>query len=202
MGFTLLILVFIFIGWFTYERHKVSRIEKSNTKDYWANENLANSIRKKDISQLDYIKIPIESLPLIETQDEIVNKYQNELKRLSSLPILNLTGISNTDLKMEYGPANLNELSEADSNFTSLVRCVNQLGNRFNELGDTDNAIKILEYGIECNTDISNTYYLLAQLYIDTNQADKIQNLVAKDASLNSLSKNSIIKNLNEFIIF
>ena len=121
---------------------------------------------------------------------------------MSSLPILNLTGISNTDLKMEYGPANLNELSEADSNFTSLVRCVNQLGNRFNELGDTDNAIKILEYGIECNTDISNTYYLLAQLYIDTNQADKIQNLVDKAASLNSLSKNSIIKNLNEYIIF
>ena len=193
--FTICFIIFLLI--WNYKIRKSNSQQQNLEDSFWEREREANLARRKDISNLDYIILPENLLPANpETPTEM------EFASLQGQKMLNLTGLSNTDLKMEYGPANLNELSEADSNFTSLVRCVNQLGNRFNELGDTDNAIKILEYGIECNTDISNTYYLLAQLYIDTNQADKIQNLVAKAASLNSLSKNSIIKNLNEFIIF
>ena len=41
-----------------------------------------------------------------------------------SRKLLNLSGISNTDLKLQYGHANLDLLAEYDQNFSNLLRCL------------------------------------------------------------------------------
>jgi tetratricopeptide (TPR) repeat protein len=179
-------------------------ISKSNRKmqqekeSFWNKENQANSIRRTDITGLDYIKIPIENLPFIETTNDELLNMQNLIKTLSQKSILNLTGLSNTDLKLKYGTANITFLSECDNNFTLLIQTLVKWGSYLYENGKTSEAIRVLEYGIACNTDISKNYILLANIYKERNTPEKIHHLYQVAESLNSLTKETIIKALNE----
>lgn len=171
------------------------RMEK---EAFWNREQQANIIRKKDISGLDYLKIPLESLPLMDTADVELISLQNTIKELANKSILNLTGFTNTDLKLAYGTANLTFLSQCDGNYTlfamTLYKWALWLHNHDMEM----KAITVLEYGIQCKTDVSKHYLLLADYYIKNNQKNKLDELIQVAEGLKSLSKNKIIKSLME----
>ena len=121
IGLCILIGVIILCLEILYHRKKDERESKNARKRFWEKEAEANSVRKKDITFLNYIDIPLESLPFIHTDDDELNEYQNIVKDLAGKRILNLGGISNTDLKLEYGPANLPELMQYDDNYNTLT---------------------------------------------------------------------------------
>ncbi|MBQ9765046.1 MAG: hypothetical protein IJW18_02470 [Lachnospiraceae bacterium] len=117
---------------------------------------------------------------------------------LSEKPIVNLTGLSNTDLKLKYGAGNLDILSEYDENYIELVRTVFEWANRFHELGIDDDCISVLEFGIDhCQTDIYNHYMLLANLYVESEQQHKIPDLINSASMINSMNRDIIINALN-----
>ena len=116
----------LFIMWFRVKSKKASEMEQNSKEDFLRREHEANLTRKKDISNLDYIVIPEEDLPFTETNDEEEAMLQDNLRKAMSKKILNLSGISNTDLKLEYGYANLEALSQYDQNFTNLLRCLDK----------------------------------------------------------------------------
>ncbi|MDD5828950.1 MAG: hypothetical protein PUD10_07290 [Lachnospira sp.] len=162
----------------------------------------SNSVRKKDISSLEYINIP-DTLPYLNTPRESLNdsnpeiaKYINKINSLKDSKILNLTGISNTDLKMQYGPANLATLSEYDDNYTELVRTIAELTHKLIEINEPDNARPWLEYSISINTDIKSCYTDLADIYILAGRPEKVRDLISKARHLNSINKPVIIDNL------
>ncbi|MCI6165667.1 MAG: hypothetical protein MR675_10860 [Lachnospira sp.] len=162
----------------------------------------SNSVRKKDISSLEYINIP-DTLPYLNTPRESLNdsnpeiaKYINKINSLKDSKILNLTGISNTDLKMQYGPANLATLSEYDDNYTELVRTIAELTHKLIEINEPDNARPWLEYSISINTDIKSCYTDLADIYILAERPEKVRDLISKARHLNSINKSVIIDNL------
>ena len=72
---------------------------------------------------------------------------------------MNLIGISNTDLKKSYGPANLELLSIYDQNYSRYIRTLQLMAECIYE-EYPDKAAAILEYCISIGTDISGTYYL------------------------------------------
>lgn len=181
-----------------YERKKGERIQEAEQAKFWSREAQSNYVRKKDISTLDYIKIPLDQLPIMDTDDMELLEYQGIIEALSTQCVLNLTGISNTDLKYEYGPANLAALSEYDSNYSTLVNILAKWGKRLYELDLTDQAIAVLEYGISIKTDVSRNYILLAELYIQKGQSQEIDRLLNAAESIHSLMKSSIIRTLNE----
>ncbi|MDF2587493.1 MAG: hypothetical protein K0S41_1334 [Anaerocolumna sp.] len=197
IAFTLFLIVVIFLH---LSISKSNRKMQQDKEIFWSNEHASNSIRKTDITGLDYIKIPLEILPIVETTNEELSNMQNLIKTLSGKSILNLTGLSNTDLKLQYGTANITFLSECDSNYTLLVQTLIKWGSYLYDNGLILEAITVLEYGIECKTDISKNYILLATIYKEVNTTEKIRDLIQVAESLNSLTKESILRSLNELI--
>lgn len=197
MSFAISILIIlIWIGIFHLKQNRVSLTEEQRTREFWNRERKANEVRRQDISNLPYIQVPVDSLPLSLSDNAQIQEFQTAIQQLSDKKILNLTGISNTELKLQYGPSNLETLTEYDSNFTTLVRTISNWGQCLYELGQITEARTVLEYGISCKTDIKNNYILLAKIYKDNHEISKITDLIATAESLNTLMKSSIISSL------
>jgi len=190
----------LFIMWFRVKSKKASKMEQNSKEDFLRREHEANLTRKKDISNLDYIVIPEEDLPFTETNDEEEAMLQDNLRKAMSKKILNLSGISNTDLKLEYGYANLEALSQYDQNFTLLARTLNTWGQRLHELSYNEEAVAVLSFAVSIKSDIRATWQLLAQLYAESGSTAKIQEMKLSAASLNSLTKDPILAMLDTYL--
>lgn len=180
-----------------YECKKHSRKSDSAKASFWAREARANTIRRKDISNLNYINIPDSVIPSDISDDEI-NEYRTTLLNLQARKILNLSGLTNTDLKEKYGVANLSALSEYDENYITLVNIIARCGARLIEIGNCSLAAVILEYGISIGTDVSRNYYMLAELYRKDNNITGINSLIESADKLDSIMKAPILSKLNE----
>ena len=191
-------MVFIWIGILHHLKNRASKSEENQSKQFWKAEHDANSVRKKDICNLPYIHINTEKLPFKETTDPKLLEIQSTIETLSTKKILNLGGLSNTELKASYGPANLDTLTACDTNFTELIRTLSKWGTYLYEQGQLQDAKTVLEYGILCKTDIKNNYVLLAKIYHENNEINKISNLIEQAETLQTLMKSSILSSLRE----
>ena len=261
-GLTLIIIVFIR---FSKSRDKNA---KKNSTEFWQKERDSLVVAKKDISSLDYISIPYESLPFryyvpgsgvparvastpsstapatgfsddtgeltvlsektekhytvdallseIAFEDAPVadNSYvrapehtaplsdelsatELELCKLSDSKILNLTGISNTELRLTYGTANLDLLTAYDQNFTVLIRTLQKWGTLLASADRKEDAVTVLSYAVSIGSDIAGTYALLARLYKERGELAKIEELKTSAEALTTLMKPSILRDLD-----
>jgi hypothetical protein len=172
------VLILIFIVWLQYEIRKASRLDKSSTDNFWEKEKQSNLTRRKDISQLDYIILKLESLPLEDKEDLTVNSYRDTILKLSDKKILNLSGYTNTDLKTMYGPANMKLLTEYDGNFITLISMLQKWAERLYADGYTEDAKSVLEFAVSHKTDVTRSYRLLAEIYKLQNTPEKINGLI------------------------
>lgn len=195
--FTIFIL---FLVWFTYNRHRTERLERAREEEFWERESKANTTRRKDISSLPYIILPMDSLPFgIRPQDEQLHQCEEQIRALSQVKLLNLTGRSNTELKSQYGAANLTFLTECDQNFTELVRVMHQWAVRLHELALPTEAEYVLSCSIRWGSDIRGSYLLLARIYQEKGDSQGIEQLKEYANQLNSLMKGPILTALSEF---
>lgn len=181
-----------------YHKKKSDSNSEKARRRFWDREAKANSVRKKDITYLNYIDIPLESLPMLNCDDDELNEYEELIKSLAGRKILNLSGQSNTDLKLAYGPANLPELISYDENYITLVGTIAKWGARLIELGYTDEAVTVLEYGISIGTDVGRNFYMLADIYRKNNQPESIDRLITTAGQLNSIMSKPIIAKLTQ----
>ena len=84
MAFPFLGLFIIFLSVAAYYRKRATAQQKKVTEDFWSREDQANQIRRKDISNLPYITIPLEKFPIGISDDEELTDYENDLKTLAS----------------------------------------------------------------------------------------------------------------------
>ena len=127
MSLKILASLIILIAVVAHATKRQQRIAENREKEFWARERKANSVRKKPLDDLDYVKIHLDKLPVDALPDnERAEEYRSLLTSLSTQPIVNLTGFTNTDLKLEYGTANITPLSQYDQNYTVLVRTLQQ----------------------------------------------------------------------------
>ncbi|MBQ7359382.1 MAG: hypothetical protein IJW63_04710 [Lachnospiraceae bacterium] len=182
-----------------YENKKHEKQEKDKIAAFWERERMANHVRRKPLDDLDYISIPFDSLPFdVLKEDEKVAECHQQLRTLSELKIVNFTGISNTDLKLQYGTANITLLSEYDQNFTVLARTLQTWAKLLYEHGFETETRQILEYAISIKTDVSKSYYLLAHIYERQGEVSKIKNLIQVAENLNSVLSTTIVRTLQE----
>lgn len=187
----------VFCIWLGYEIHKHRNMDAKASEEFWAKEAAANNTRRKSLDNLDYIRIPFDDLPMnILPDHSVIKECQDTLKGLSSEPVVNLTGISNTDLKLQYGAPNIELLSQYDQRYTLLARTLQTWAKALYEEGYPDDAESVLEFAIQTRTDISSSYKLLASIYQSKGQSDKIRALIPVAEELNSPLKNSIVKTL------
>lgn len=188
----------IFAFLFSHKLKKSTKYADEHRSDFLDGEHEANFTRKKDIEHLDYITIPLEKLPFFEKVDKEIEKYQDTIKNLSQKRILNLTGISNTELKKQYGAANLTALSEYDDNYSTMVSTIARWGSRLMTLGYVKEAVTVLEFGIKCKSDVKLNYTLLAGYYCDNGLIPELEHLKATAKGLNSINRVPILNMLEE----
>lgn len=194
-----LFMIILITVWINYRCRKPNNSSDEANKAFWEKEAKANSTRRKSIDKLDYITIDEKIIPFIETNDETILSCHKEILKLKDLKIVNLTGISNTDLKLQYGVANLNILTEYDSNYTDLCRTLNTLGNRLYEIGYLNEAKQVLEFAVNTGTDVNTTFLTLAKVYVDKHEPSSVDVLIHKAKKIDSLSGNIIVKSLKQF---
>ena len=163
------LVVIIVLG---YYRSKVTQSQDNAEKAFWEKELAAGNTRRQDLEKLDYITIPLEQFPLGLNTDA-----EKELVALSKARIKNFQGLSNTELKLQYGTANLDELSSYESNFIRLQQVVLEYAKELCTADRRADAIHILEFMLQNGGDISGLYLELATLYQQEGCEEKVQHL-------------------------
>ena len=196
MKFPFLATLILFVLWLN---HTIRRLEKKDHKlkeSYWDKETEANSVRRKSLSDLDYISIPYDLLPFDALPgNPVCKECEDQIRELADSKIVNLTGISNTDLKLRYGAANITALSEYDQNYTSLVCALQKWGKVLYDAALFQDAANVLSFSVSTGTDIEATYRLLCDIYLNKSDlsekdySEKISHLLNVANSLHSLSR-------------
>ena len=176
----------VFCFWLRYELRKSKSKTADSKNTLFENEARANLTRKKPLSSLNYITVSEKSILFLEINDDNIKKIQKNFVDLRDKKIVNLSNKSNTELKAEYGPANLTVLSEYSDNFITLISSIQKYAKKLSELGLDNEAIEALEFSVRSGCDMISSYRLLTELYIKNNQSDKI-NALLENADILSL---------------
>ena len=193
--------IFVIVtAYIAIRQRQATNAEHETWDQFRAREQDANWTRKQDISNLAYIRLPIDRLPLGRYDDEALASYETALRDLSTQPICNLNGISNTDLKLRYGAANLNTLSQCDTNYSTLVSLLANYAEKLYELSHISGAKEVLEYAISLGTDVAKTYDLLATIYEYEKTPEKIHVLYESAEKISSIRRDAILRKLETYL--
>lgn len=198
MGFPILPFFLIFLIWLAIRIKTLDAKQEQQEKEFWAKEKAAQITPAKDISNLRYITIPIEKFPLNFSNDEKVIEIETELKELSTHKLLNLSGISNTDLKLTYGTSNFETMSQIGEDFDKTCILLNSYAKALVEAGMENDAVNVLEFAIGIGTDISESYIMLSDCYKKRSQTEKLSFLRERILNSNLLLKNSILNKIDD----
>lgn len=178
---------------------KHNRTMEQEQQSFWSKEQAANNVRKKPLDDLAYITIPFEKLPCdCHAENTDISEIIESLHVLSERKIVNLTGITNTDLKLTYGTANITVLTEYDQNFTVLVTSLQKWAEALYELGAVKEAKTVLEYAVSVDSDVSTSYELLADIYREANDEAALDALIEHAENLSSSSGKIIVRKLSK----
>lgn len=196
-GFPIGLPIFLILGSLVaHSRYKQKTSHTKTVEDFFERERLANATRKQDISNLDYLILDLSALPIGKVTDPALKKLEDTLTELSQKKILNLTGISNTDLKMMYGPANLDTLWECDDNYHTLSQTLLSYAKREQELGNVKEAIAVLEYASSLKIDLSQIYLLLNELYQQTGTPERVSDIYAALDTMDEKFRSYVLNHL------
>lgn len=197
---------FIVFGFlFSFSMKKRTKNEKKYVDNFWEQERLADSTRRKSLNSLDYIAVPLNELPMDMLEDlPEIEECLCKIRELSEKKIVNFAGRSNTELKLTYGAPNINLLTEYDKNFEDLIvtlqtwalTLLQNWGPGAQACPEEERkqaAKKVLAYAVSVGSDISATYESLIKLYLEYGEQDKLPGLREKAEKIRSLSKGRIL---------
>lgn len=195
------LLLLVFAIWLNFFKLRKSKSTNKDSEAFWERENRANQSRRKDISGLNYISIDVSLLPLETKEDQTLNSYRDAIIKLSETKILNLAGMTNTELKETYGAPNLNLLTEYENNYIKLVSTLFKWAQRLYDASYITDAQAVLEYAVSIKSDVPGTYKLLADIYKQQNSPDKIEELISLLSDINIRDKEKLMQILNETLL-
>ncbi len=195
MKFPIFASVIVFCIWLAYEIHKHNKKDKKILDTFWEKENKANNTRAKSLEGLNYIEIPesvYEAMPNPAPSE--LEDCARLLQFLKENKIVNLSHITNTDLKLKYGASNLDTLSAYDQNYITLLRVLQTLSDYHYEKGNIDTARILLEFAVSIQSDNIGTYKLLAKIYCDSGEEAKLDYLISAASLLPGLTQKPILR--------
>ncbi|MGN0171133.1 MAG: hypothetical protein ACI39H_10315 [Lachnospiraceae bacterium] len=170
--FAFFILAVSMINFFS---NRASRKDKDRSAGFWNRESKANSTPKKDLSTLPYISLDDNLLSFSIEESPRLLAAREQVFALKDRKILDLKGMSNTDLKLTYGAANLPALTQYEENFFCLCERLQEWGEALSEEGYHKEAIQVLQYALLIGSDLSSTRTLLNDLCRNAQACDETQ---------------------------
>ena len=195
MNIAILASVIVFCIWLAYEIRKHNKKNKKVLDSFWEKEQKANATRAKSLDGLNYIEIPesvYNALPSPLPAD--LEDTAKLLQHLKENKIVNLSHITNTDLKLKYGASNLDTLSAYDQNYITLLRVLQTLSDYHYEKGNLDTARTLLEFAVSAQSDNISTYKMLAKIYCDHGENAKLDYLISAASLLPGLTQKPILR--------
>ena len=200
MAFPFLAIFIVFVLLLSLRFSTVKKKTKEKYNAFWDNEAAANRVAAVDLSTLSYINVPISRFPFNKWEDDEIQMMESQIEELSKQRILNLTGKTNTELKLLYGAANLDALTEIGENFNTLIVLLVDYAKALMQKGDYEEAAKILEYGASIGSDISSNYMLLGDCYVALHRVSQIAVIRQQVESMDLLLGHKITSYLDELI--
>ncbi len=168
-----LIFVLLLAARFAYLRGK----REKDAEEFWAREEEANHVPDTDLSELPYIAVPIEEFPIGRYDDDEILSIEETLISISKRRIINITGMTNTEVKLKYGTGNLEVLEEMEEAYNELTVIITDYAKCLMEHDDYEAASLVLEYGVEIDSDVSANYELLGDCYKALGRESEIEDL-------------------------
>ena len=197
MFFPIFTTLALLLASFSVYMRRSQKSMNSELKELWDRELKANSVRKQPLTDIEYTELEPDALPFDpDTSNDNIRDCQNRIMALADKRIVNLSGISNTELKLRYGVANLDYLSACDENFLELVKYLWLWANALHEEGRLDEAKQVLEYGVSIHTDVKSHYKLLADIYAADFDFRSIERITDEAQKITSPNRDAIVKML------
>lgn len=201
LHFPILLSVIMFIGVLQYAIRKARNKNDRADKAFWKREAEANNVRRKPLDDVEYLLVEPDKLPTdVLAGDEIVSDCVKNLRELAEEKIINLTGMTNTDLKLKYGVANLTYLSECDNRYTTLIQTLQKWSEYLWEKGQTEAAVQIMEYEVSIKSDAPSVYRRLASYYSKRGETEKIRSLIKAVEDMNLITTKALLADLNGYL--
>lgn len=162
-GFFVLFIIFILVL-----RHNMKKTQKQSEKrleSYYEREQKANSVRKKSLDSVVLYSIDLEKLPFGKKASPELVHIEEEIKRLSTLPMASFKGCDNTQLKLDYGTANLSTLIQYETTYNLMLDKLTEYSKTLLEMDANEEAMMVLEVAVDLESDKSHTYIELSNLY-------------------------------------
>ncbi len=193
---SLFVCFLIFVIWLNYEKRKATKDAERQSQEFWQREDEANHARNKDISQLPFFKPDPDQIPLPTTEDENVCFYQKKVLTCLEAPMMNLSGYTNTDLKLSYGVGNFKTLSDYDENYNAFLMNLSNLGKAYQTAGLLTEAENTYLCCLDCGSDKSTDHLALADIYQEMNAPDKLSALISRVEESDLPRKDSLLSQL------
>lgn len=206
MGIPIFFVLFlVFIAIYNYNSNQISNQIQKKREAFIKREEQTLFVRKTNLDNLNYITPNLKYLPFhdnlnldYEKEKELFD-IEKEIKILLDSPMLNLSNMDNTDLKLKYGIGNLDTLINYESNYINFLKLLVDWSEILIDLSFERDAIIILEEGIRLNSDITKNYLLLAELYSNHNEKEKIHQLYINAKEISLPFKNKILGKLRKY---
>ena len=166
--------------------------------DIMTKERKANLSRKKEIDKTLFVVPDKEILPIRDYADTEENKKiikaQQLAQKKSELTMIRFDEpISNTDLKLKYGLANLDNITIYEEHYNSYMQCLVNWADLLIQRENLTDAEIILKESMRLKCDLSKAYILLIDIYKKTNKLTELKNLISYVENSNINLKSKII---------
>lgn len=174
----ILLCVIVLFLIFKFKVAHLTKEEEREQEEWLQLEEKASLPITKSLKDLPLIQIDLDRLPLKENASPELTKIQETILALSKEKICNLSNSSATTLKLKYGANNLPLLAEYEQNYILLIRTLADWCEQLAQMGQTEDAILVANYAIDCRSDIRKTYTVLARIYKEQGKTEKIYELI------------------------
>lgn len=174
---------------------RFSNRNKAPISSYLEKEHQANNAPRREIHK-DYFFLSTINLEKIKSNcSKKQEKFYEELLHANTLPMIRFDELeTNTELKLKFGPSNLNKITNYENNYRNYFRLLNDMSEELIKNQENDKAEYILKYLIHNKSEFSKTYTLLIDLYKDfPSKLDDLKNELEQNEIIN---KNQSLKNL------
>lgn len=188
----------IFCAWRFYEQRKSERLEQKASDAFWDREAKANYTRKKDISHLPLLEVRETDIPMINSTDDSILYYIDQLRQIIKSPMIDLSEYSNTDLKLAYGVGNFKTLSEYDENYNTFLATLSNLARSYSNAHLYEEAKTCYTQALSYGSKQLSDYTELANVYLQLESPESIVSLIRQVEEGDHPRKAAIIEALQQ----
>lgn len=164
-----------------------------DAKSLLAREREANAARKAPIGEEYFLNPDVTALPAREYGEggEDGGRLEDARRRAllcAARPMIRFDPPkSNYDVKMEFGPANLEAVADYEENFRQYTAALFHWAKLLMEAGFREDAKQTLRCAVDARADQAWCYTTLAGLYADKGDAESLRALLATASAMNDL---------------